>query len=400
MATGVLLVGVNGSIATTTTAGVFASRLGLCPLRGVITEGPDFAGCGLVPVDDLLFGGWDIANGDDHGAWASQRAEAGAAILEAVRDRQAAVEVFAGVRVGTSAAMRQLADFSAPLPDRACEAARIEAEIRDFIARNRLDGAVIINLSSTEPPLAPAPWQQSLSAFEAALDANQPDLPAGAIYAYAGLRAGCPLVNFTPSDFFEMPALIALAEQRRLPLAGRDGKTGQTFYKTVLASALKQRALTVDGWYSTNILGNTDGLVLGTPENSAAKKRTKLGVLERILGYPVDHQVRIDYYRPRRAHKEAWDCVDMRGWLDADVQMRINWIAPDSALAAPMVIDLARLIWSARQQGRGGVQGHLGAFFKEPLDCPAVDFAAQFALLLRELARQPAPGRGLELADG
>jgi myo-inositol-1-phosphate synthase len=188
------------------------------------------------------------------------------------------------------------------------------------------------------------------------------------VYAYAAIAEDAGYVNFTPSLAADVPALVAFAEQRGVPVAGKDGKTGQTMVKTVLAPAFRARALTVEGWYSTNILGNRDGLALDDPDSLNSKLQTKGSVLDSILGYPVeDHVVRIDYYRPRGDQKEAWDAIDLVGFLGQRMQIKVDFQCRDSILAAPLAVELARLTDLAQQRGEGGVQRQLGWFFKAPM---------------------------------
>ena len=188
------------------------------------------------------------------------------------------------------------------------------------------------------------------------------------LYAYSSIAEGIPYGNFTPSVAADVPALIELADKQNVPIAGKDGKTGQTFIKTVIAPALRSRALKVIGWYSTNILGNRDGLALSNEESLASKLKTKSSVLEDILGYDVeDHIVDIKYYRPRGDNKEAWDNIDISGFLGQPMQLKVNFLCKDSILAAPLAIDIARCLDLAREQGLSGIQEQLSVFFKLPM---------------------------------
>ena len=188
------------------------------------------------------------------------------------------------------------------------------------------------------------------------------------LYAYAAIEAGVPYGNFTPSVAADVPALAELARRRGVPVAGKDGKTGQTLLKTVLAPALRARALHVDGWFSTNILGNRDGLALDDPDSLRSKLDTKGSVLDSILGYRVeDHIVDIRYYRPRGDDKEAWDNIDVIGFLGHRMQIKVNFLCKDCILAAPLVIEIARLLDLAQQRGEGGAQEQLSLFFKAPM---------------------------------
>jgi myo-inositol-1-phosphate synthase len=228
---------------------------------------------------------------------------------------------------------------------------------------------VMVNLASTERPVPlDHPALATLDGLEVALDADDPAVGPGVLYAYAAIAEGVPYANFTPSVCADAPALIELAERLGVPVAGKDGKTGQTLMKTVIAPGLRSRALHVDGWFSTNILGNRDGLALDDPDSLASKLGTKGSVLDACLGYHVeDHVVRIEYYRPRGDAKEAWDTVDLVGFLGERMQLKVNFLCKDSILAAPLVIELARLLDHARLRGEAGVQEQLGGFFKAPM---------------------------------
>jgi myo-inositol-1-phosphate synthase len=212
------------------------------------------------------------------------------------------------------------------------------------------------------------------------------------LYAYAAIAEGVPYGNFTPSVAADIPALIEFAEKQGVPIAGKDGKTGQTFLKTVLAPALKSRALHVDGWYSTNILGNRDGLALSNEDSLASKVKTKSSVLDDILGYEVeDHIVDIRYYRPRGDDKEAWDNIDIHGFLGQRMQIKVNFLCKDSILAAPLAIEIARCLDVARQRGESGVQEQISTFFKLPMTRslrPEQAFHRQENALIRWLGKE------------
>ncbi len=205
------------------------------------------------------------------------------------------------------------------------------------------------------------------------------------LYAYAAVGEGVAYGNFTPSVAGDIPALVRFAEERGVPLAGKDGKTGQTFIKTVIAPGLKSRALKVDGWFSTNILGNRDGLALSHPDSLKSKITTKGSVLDDILGYKVeDHLVDIRYYRPRGDNKEAWDNIDIIGFLGQPMQLKINFLCKDSILAAPLVIEIARLLDYAQRCGEAGVQEQLSIFFKLPQVANEATMRPEHALHVQE----------------
>jgi len=244
----------------------------------------------------------------------------------------------------------------------------------------------MVNLASTEPYLAEAPAHKTLAAFEAAIKSNDKVITPAMRYFYAANELGVPYVNFTPS-LTNVPALAEHAEKMKNPYAGMDGKTGQTLVKTAIAAMFRVRRLHIDGWYSTNILGNNDGFVLADPEANKTKVLSKQSVLDSIVGYPVEnHQVHIHYYKPRGDSKEAWDNIDLVGFAGVPMQMKINFLCQDSALAAPIVLDLVRLIDIAKQNGEKGIQRQLSLFFKSPYaapgETPAHDLFKQEKLLL------------------
>ncbi len=256
---------------------------------------------------------------------------------------------------------------------------QVRADIREF--RAQCDAVCVVNLASTEA-LTEADNVKfaSLVAFEKAIDENAPEISPAMLYAYAAIAEGVPYANFTPSLSADIPALIEFAEKNKVPLAGKDGKTGQTFIKTVLAPALRSRALHIDGWYSTNILGNRDGEVLDDPENFKTKEESKLSVLEHILQtevYPdlygdFSHVVRINYYPPRGDNKEGWDNIDIFGWLGYKMQIKIDFLCRDSILAAPLALDLAIFMDLARRSGMKGIQEWLSFYFKAPQTAPGL----------------------------
>jgi len=235
-----------------------------------------------------------------------------------------------------------------------------------------------------------------VGAFEAGLQRSDERISPAMKYLYLACKLGVPHVNFTPS-LTKVPALEALAETSGIPIAGEDGKTGQTLLKTALAPAFQVRQLHVTGWFSTNILGNNDGKVLDDPESNKTKVNSKLSVLDEILGYEVgDHQVHINYYRPRGDEKEAWDSIDLAGFLGERMQLKINFLCKDSILAAPLVIDLVRLMDVAHRAGERGIQNQFSLFFKAPYHAEGEravnDLFKQNALLhdwVEKVARRP-----------
>lgn len=258
----------------------------------------------------------------------------------------------------------------------------IESDIRTFRERHALDRVVVVDVSSTEPPAPEAPELSDLDALELALDAGAAPLPASSLYTYAAFRAGCPVVAFTPSPGPTPPALASLAERHRVPWAGSDGKTGETLVKTVLAPMFAMRALTVRSWSSYNLLGGGDGHTLADPDHAQSKTATKAQGLETILGHPVDGPLHIDYVPDLGDWKTAWDMISFEGFLGAQMSLQFTWTGCDSALAAPLVLDLVRLVARADQVGESGPQGALGFFFKNPAGTDVHALSDQFAALV------------------
>ncbi|MBV9116040.1 MAG: inositol-3-phosphate synthase [Acetobacteraceae bacterium] len=374
-------------MATTAAAGVEILRKGANRIDGLPLAHVSVSG--FAAYDDLVFGGWDLNRQSLAEAAAEHRvlnddqiAEVAPA-LSAVRPWPAVASAAFCRRVD-GANRRNVAGH------RAAIAAIVDALAR-FKAANRLDDLVVINLASTERTPADGPALRTPDAFERALDEDNPDIGPAMLYARAAIEAGVPYGNFTPSVAADAPALVELARRRGVPVAGKDGKTGQTLMKTVLAPALRARALHVDGWFSTNILGNRDGMALEDPDSLRSKLGTKGSVLDGILGYRVeDHIVDIRYYRPRGDDKEAWDNIDVTGFLGQRMQIKVNFLCKDSILAAPLVLEIARVLDLARQRGEAGPQEQLSLFFKAPMTAnghpPEHAFHAQERMLADWLA--------------
>jgi myo-inositol-1-phosphate synthase len=258
---------------------------------------------------------------------------------------------------------------------------------------------VMIWTGSTEVYAAPGPAHASLAAFEAALDRDDPTIAPSMVYAWAALKSGIPFVNGAPNLSADVPALQELAARQRLVTAGKDFKTGQTLLKTTIAPMLRARLLGLEGWFSTNILGNRDGQVLDDEASFRTKELSKLSVLESILDGrrnpelygDVEHKVTITYYPPRGDNKEGWDAIDLFGWLGYPMQIKVNFQCRDSILAAPLVLDLALLGDLAQRAGEAGPQVWLSFFFKSPVTAPGQaqvhDLFAQERMLHRQLAR-------------
>ena len=381
---GVAIVGLGGAVATTAVAGLEMIKAGSNRQDGLPLA--DVAVPGLANYRDIVFGGWDL-NGNDLGTAAEEHGILTAADLADGASALRGMKPWAAV--GSEEFCKNIVGRNMAKAKNHREAVEMIADdIRRFKQESGVDRVVVLNLASTESwPDLDNPVLNTADGFEKGLDGNDAAIGPAMLYAYAAIASGCGYANFTPSVAADVPALMSLAEARNVPVAGKDGKTGQTMMKTVIAPALKARALHVDGWFSTNILGNRDGLALTDPNSLQSKLNTKGGVLDEILGYPVeDHLVDIRYYRPRGDDKEAWDNIDVTGFMGQKMQIKVNFLCKDSILAAPLAIEIARVVGLASQRGDGGAQEQLSHFFKAPMVKPgrAVvhDFFQQEAMLM------------------
>jgi myo-inositol-1-phosphate synthase len=387
---GVLTVGL-GAVASTVVAGVELVRRGLAEPVGSLTQlgtirvaaGPAALIRDVVPlagVDQLVFGAWDPVPDTAYEA----------ALRCGVLDRLAHIEPIAGelkeiepmpAAFDRSYVRRLDGPNVKPEAGRRGLAEAVRKDIRDFRAAHSCDRMVVIWCASTETFLEPGPAHQGLDALEAAIDADDTSVPPSMLYAYAALKEGVPFINGAPNLTIDVPAMEELARTAGVPIAGKDFKSGQTLVKTVLAPMLKARMLGLQGWYSTNILGNRDGEVLDDPDSFRTKEKTKLGVLDHILQpglYPrlygdVHHTVRINYYPPRGDSKESWDNLDIVGWLGYPMQLKVDFLCRDSILAAPLVLDLVLFTDLAQRAGLTGVQEWLSFYFKNPQHAPGAE---------------------------
>jgi myo-inositol-1-phosphate synthase len=340
--TGVWLVGARGSVATTAIVGCAALAAGLRPPTGLVTETEVFADAGLPALSSLVFGGHDVVD------WPlPKRAEALAeqgvlphGLVRATRDDLAAAEE--EIRAGGPLAGDTRTDEEL--------ITAFAADIEDFTHRTGVARTVVVHVASTEPVPAPGDTR----------------LPASSLYAAAALTAGCGYVNFTPSTGVRHPALEGLSRSSGLPYAGRDGKTGQTLLRAVLAPMFVQRAMAVRAWSGTNLLGGGDGAALADPAAAAAKNAGKNRVLAENLGVLPEGEVHIDDVPVLGDWKTAWDHVAFDGFLGTRMILQTIWQGCDSALAAPLVLDLARLVARAHERGVSGALPELGFYFKDP----------------------------------
>jgi myo-inositol-1-phosphate synthase len=388
---GILLVGM-GAVSTTTIAGVLAIRRGLAKPIGALTQmgtirlgkrtdgrSPlikDFVP--LAGLDDIVFGGWDIF---DENAYEASKT---AGVLEKDLLDQIRPELEAIKPMPAVFDRRYVKRLDGPNVKKGRNkkdlAEQLIADMRRFKQENGCDRLVMIWCGSTEVYMTESPAHASIANLEKALEANDDAIPSSMIYAYAAIKEGIPYANAAPNLSADIPALLELADETGSPLAGKDLKTGQTLIKTIIAPGLKSRLIGVNGWYSTNILGNRDGEVLDDPESFKTKEESKKSVLDYILQpnlYPdlykdLCHVVRINYYPPRGDNKEGWDNIDIFGWLNYPMQLKINFLCRDSILAAPIVLDSAIFLDLAKRAGMSGIQEWLSFYYKSPMHAPGL----------------------------
>lgn len=393
---GIVIVGINGAVSSTLIAGVELMKSNLVPRLGMITERRDASiaepiadAFDYISFDKMEFAGWDIKFSNVYEAAIHHNVLPKEHLL-AIRDKLEAIKPW-------SAAFNKLyvknisGENCIHVPTFREEISIFEENIKAFKIKNNLTRLVMLNIASTECYLEIGEVHKSLDAFEKGLDNNDLAISPAMRYFYAANKLSIPFCNFTPS-LTNIPALAEQALKYSNPYAGMDGKTGQTLVKTALASMFRIRHLYINGWYSTNILGNNDGLALNSPESNKTKVNSKKSALDSIMGYPVEnHQVHIHYYKPRGDAKEAWDNIDIAGFCGIPMQMKINFLCQDSILAAPLLIDIIRLLDVAKCQGEKGIQRQLSLFFKSPFcapnEAPMHDLFKQEQLLLEWITR-------------
>jgi len=376
-----------GAVSTTFMAGVISARKGLSKPIGSLTE-MGYIRLGkrtekrqslireflpFARLDDIVFGGWDIFTDNAYEA-ASKARVLRPEHLDPIKEEMTQIKPMAAVF--DPAFVKNISGPNIKKGKNKLDLAdQLRADIRNFKKNNNCERLVLVWCGSTEAHLKVGPEHQTLEGFEKAMKEDSPNISPSMIYTYASLMEGVPYVNGAPNLSVELPCLMKLAEDKGVPIAGSDFKTGQTLMKTIIAPGLKARLLGIAGWYSTNILGNRDGEVLQDPESFKSKEVSKLSVLDSILEperYPdlygdLHHLVKINYYKPRGDNKEGWDNIDIMGWMGYDMQIKVNFLCRDSILAAPLVLDLAQFMDLAARSGFKGIQEWLSFYLKSPL---------------------------------
>jgi myo-inositol-1-phosphate synthase len=384
---GVLIVGLNGAVSTTFLAGTLAVRKGMAVPVGSLTQLATIRlgnraennfplikeFISIADLNDLVFGGWDIRDENCYESASYAKVLKQSDLLK-VKNELRSINPMPGafeqrfvVRLKGTYVKKGVSKFDLM--------EQLRLDIRNFKQDNNLNRLVMIWCGSTEIFLSMNDTFNDIDSFEEGMRNNHPDISPSMLYTYAAIAEGVPYINGAPNLSADIPALINFAEEKNVPIAGKDFKTGQTMIKTVIAPMLKARMLGLNGWFSTNILGNRDGEVLDDPSSFRTKEVSKLSVLDSILQPELYndlysnffHKVRIDYYPPRGDNKEGWDNIDLFGWLGYPMELKINFLCRDSILAAPVALDLILFLDLAQRSNLSGVQEWLSFYFKSPM---------------------------------
>ncbi len=381
-----------GAVATTFIAGCIAAKKGLAQPIGALTQmGTMRMGkrtakknplikkvVDLAPLDKLVFGGWDIYK--DNAYEAAVHAEVlDKRLLDKIKPELSKIKPMRAV-FDKKYVKRLEGSFFKKGKTKWDLAQALIRDIKKFKKDNKCSRAVMVWCGSTEIYIKESKVHKTIASLEAGMKSNHKDIAPSLLYAYAAIMTGTPYANGAPNLSCDIPAMVALSKREGVPIAGKDFKTGQTLMKTILAPGLKARFLGIDGWFSTNILGNRDGAVLDDPDNFKTKEVSKLGVLEQVLEPKLHpelygdmyHKVRINYYPPRGDAKEGWDNIDIKGWLGYKMQIKIDFLCRDSILAAPLVLDLALFLDLAHRSEMSGIQEWLSFYLKSPQTLPGL----------------------------
>ncbi|MDF1660822.1 MAG: inositol-3-phosphate synthase [Planctomycetota bacterium] len=398
---GVWIIGALGDVATTSMVGAAAIARGLRGTTGLVSELEEIRKLPLTPLSGFVFGGHDVRTGNPWETALRLENELrcfGMPLLEQIQDslEEIAPRIRPGIIQGASGLMQSMLSHDVASRQESVEQAveRVRKDLRDFAEQEDLESIVVIHLTSTEPSRPWNPSFDSLSQLRQAISSNDQTIPASVLYAFAAFEESASFVNFTPSLGSSIPALQELAKEKAVCHAGKDGKTGETLVRTMLAPMFVARNLHVLSWSGFNVLGNRDGKILSDPSANDAKTSGKDAVLRSILGSHIDDSLtRIDYVPSLKDWKTAWDLIHFEGFLGTKMTLQFTWQGADSALAAPLILDLARLVQAGRDAGRVGMLSELACFFKDPMGWNENSFPVQVAKF-EEFARE----LGTELA--
>ena len=393
---GVWLIGAWGGVATTVVVGLAALRKGLTDATGLVTSLPPFAPLDLIQWDELVIGGHEIRETTcaaearvlvEKSHVFNEKTLAGISTQLAKFDEH----VRPGTLVNVGPKIESLAGPAALKfrGETAAQAvARLSKDLHDFQTSQKLDRVIVVNVSSTEPSPHEDVLTWKWADIQKSLASKSPSaIPASTLYAIAAMQSGSHFVNFTPSIGSDLPGLDEYSRTQQVLHVGRDGKTGETLMKAVLAPMFAARNLKVMSWVGHNIFGNLDGKVLDDPANKANKVKSKDHLLTEILGYKPQTLVSIEYVESMGDWKTAWDHIHFQGFLGTPMVLQFIWQGCDSLLAAPLVIDLIRLTEREARRGTSGVMSHLASFFKSPMGNDEPAFAYQFQQLMQWVER-------------
>jgi len=388
---GVWLIGCKGGVAATVTVGLTALRKGLTETIGLITETPPYNDLDLVGWNDIVLGGHDIREVTLYEAaklLASNNHALDSNLIDRCKSDLDKIDKNSrpGTLFNVGSTIEKFADASTKKKSKEESPrdaiGRIQADLAEFQKKNGLDQVIVVNVASTEPPIAaedvPGTWKELSKLLD---KPRKCPLPASSLYAIATIELGFPYINFTPSPGSALPAIQELAVEKGVPHMGHDGKTGETLLKSALAPMFAGRNLQVMSWVGHNIFGNMDGKVLDDPANKATKVRSKDKLLGQILGYSPQTLISIEYIESLGDWKTAWDHIHFKGFLGTPMTMQFTWQGCDSLLAAPLVIDLVRFTELAARRGEKGLMSFLACFFKSPLGVQENDFVRQLQML-------------------
>ena len=386
---GVWLVGAWGGVGTTAVTGLAALKHGAAE-TGLVSALSPFNKLELADWNRFVVGGHEIRQTDYFTE--AQRLHRDSRLFDeqllatvepTLREFDENIRIGTLINVGKTIEALASAEARKTVGEKPAAAIdRIAGDIDAFRRSHKLSRVIVVNVASTEPPLASdiprTGWSRLKRTIE---DSNESPVPASVLYAIAAMQVGCSYINFTPSVGSDLPALCELAEEWRVLHMGRDGKTGETLLKSVLAPMFAARNLHVMSWVGHNIFGNLDGKVLDDPANKANKVRSKDHLLTEILGYKPQTLVSIEYIESMADWKTAWDHIHFRGFLDTPMSMQFTWQGCDSILAAPLVLDLVRFTEREQRRGKSGIMAHLSSFFKSPMGTERPEFCKQYDLL-------------------
>ncbi len=386
---GLWLIGAQGGVSTTVAVGLVALQKKLTEPFGLVSNLPVFSDLELLEWPEIVIGGHEIRKTsliDEARQLANVSRAIDSKMVDQCEPELARYDraVRPGVLSNVGRSIENLASdgFVTPVKNAAEAVDQISNDYRAFVDSNELDSCVIINLASTEPPVDPDQFPADWASLEASLNRPDCELPASSLYAIAALKSGFPFINFTPSLGSCLPAIDQLATTVGTCHMGHDGKTGETFLKSVLAPAFAQRNLDIMSWVGHNIFGNMDGQILDDPANKATKVASKDRLLGEILGYDPQTHISIEYIKSLGDWKTAWDHIHFRGFMGTPMVLQFTWQGCDSILAAPLVLDLMRLTDLARRRNETGLLTAFASFFKSPLGTKENDFAKQFQMLV------------------